>query len=152
MFIIGEIRLQSVTLDSDVSQILSRVDNLLFKSQSKHALVDAVPSESLLLCSNPKGPSGALILNYQTLGPHSGERSFLLPLTEQYFHILSCHRAIYFAAYSKAKEKLNGVLEPDSTQVHMLSAGMAGNNGSFPPALRSVCHCVLQSPRSACLL
>lgn len=36
-------------------------------------------------------------------------------------------RAIYFAAYSTAKEKLNGVLEPDSTQVHMISAGMAGN-------------------------
>ncbi|MEQ2280331.1 hypothetical protein AMECASPLE_018632, partial [Ameca splendens] len=35
-------------------------------------------------------------------------------------------RAIYFGAYSTAKEKLNGVLEPDSTQVHMLSAGMAG--------------------------
>lgn len=38
-----------------------------------------------------------------------------------------CYRAIYFAAYSTAKEKLNGVLEPDSTQVHMASAGMAGN-------------------------
>ncbi|XP_061797879.1 solute carrier family 25 member 36-A-like [Nerophis lumbriciformis] len=35
-------------------------------------------------------------------------------------------RAIYFAAYSTAKEKLNGVLEADSTQVHMVSAGMAG--------------------------
>ncbi|KAA8587677.1 hypothetical protein FQN60_016539 [Etheostoma spectabile] len=35
-------------------------------------------------------------------------------------------RAIYFAAYSTAKEKLNGVLEPDSTQVHMVSAGLAG--------------------------
>ncbi|XP_028297785.1 LOW QUALITY PROTEIN: solute carrier family 25 member 36-A-like [Gouania willdenowi] len=35
-------------------------------------------------------------------------------------------RAIYFAAYSTAKEKLNGVLEPDSTLVHMVSAGMAG--------------------------
>ncbi|KAJ8270192.1 hypothetical protein GJAV_G00111420 [Gymnothorax javanicus] len=35
-------------------------------------------------------------------------------------------RAIYFAAYSTAKEKLNSILEPDSTQVHMVSAGMAG--------------------------
>jgi len=42
-------------------------------------------------------------------------------------------RAIYFAAYSTAKEKLNGVLEPDSTQVHMVSAGMAG---------KCVCVCV----------
>ncbi|KAJ8389580.1 hypothetical protein AAFF_G00118170 [Aldrovandia affinis] len=35
-------------------------------------------------------------------------------------------RAIYFAAYSTAKEKLNSVFEPDSTQVHMVSAGLAG--------------------------
>ncbi|XP_041733857.1 solute carrier family 25 member 36-A-like [Coregonus clupeaformis] len=35
-------------------------------------------------------------------------------------------RAIYFAAYSSAKERLNEVFEPDSTQVHMLSAGLAG--------------------------
>uniref|UniRef100_A0A3Q2XD69 Solute carrier family 25 member 36a n=1 Tax=Hippocampus comes TaxID=109280 RepID=A0A3Q2XD69_HIPCM len=39
---------------------------------------------------------------------------------------LHCLKAIYFAAYSTAKEKLNGVLEADSTQVHMVSAGMAG--------------------------
>uniref|UniRef100_A0AAQ4RFP9 Solute carrier family 25 member 36a n=1 Tax=Gasterosteus aculeatus aculeatus TaxID=481459 RepID=A0AAQ4RFP9_GASAC len=39
---------------------------------------------------------------------------------------LHCLKAIYFAAYSSAKEKLNGVLEPDSTQVHMVSAGLAG--------------------------
>ncbi|XP_055454243.1 solute carrier family 25 member 36 isoform X1 [Psammomys obesus] len=35
-------------------------------------------------------------------------------------------RAIYFAAYSNCKEKLNGVFDPDSTQVHMVSAAMAG--------------------------
>ncbi|KAK1162471.1 solute carrier family 25 member 36 [Acipenser oxyrinchus oxyrinchus] len=35
-------------------------------------------------------------------------------------------RAIYFAAYSSSKEKLNGIFEPDSTQVHMVSAGLAG--------------------------
>lgn len=40
--------------------------------------------------------------------------------------VFTLNRAIYFAAYSTAKEKLNGVLEPDSTQVHMVSAGMAG--------------------------
>lgn len=43
------------------------------------------------------------------------------------------NRAIYFAAYSTAKEKLNGVLEPDSTQVHMVSAGMAGNISEVAP-------------------
>nr|XP_060623890.1 solute carrier family 25 member 36 isoform X2 [Anolis sagrei ordinatus] len=35
-------------------------------------------------------------------------------------------RAIYFAAYSNCKEVLNNILEPDSTQVHMTSAGVAG--------------------------
>lgn len=35
-------------------------------------------------------------------------------------------RAIYFAAYSTTKENMNMILEPDSTQVHMVSAGMAG--------------------------
>uniref|UniRef100_A0A8D0PFN8 Solute carrier family 25 member 36 n=1 Tax=Sus scrofa TaxID=9823 RepID=A0A8D0PFN8_PIG len=36
-------------------------------------------------------------------------------------------RAIYFAAYSNCKEKLNGLFDPDSTQVHMISAAMAGH-------------------------
>ncbi|KAK2831647.1 hypothetical protein Q7C36_016733 [Tachysurus vachellii] len=35
-------------------------------------------------------------------------------------------RAIYFAAYSSTKERMNSMLEPDSTQVHMVSASMAG--------------------------
>uniref|UniRef100_A0A8D0G5M1 Solute carrier family 25 member 36 n=1 Tax=Sphenodon punctatus TaxID=8508 RepID=A0A8D0G5M1_SPHPU len=35
-------------------------------------------------------------------------------------------RAIYFAAYSNCKEQLNNIFEPDSTQVHMTSAGVAG--------------------------
>ncbi|XP_053565953.1 solute carrier family 25 member 36 [Bombina bombina] len=35
-------------------------------------------------------------------------------------------RAIYFAAYSSCKERLNNVLPADSTQVHMISAGAAG--------------------------
>uniref|UniRef100_A0A8C0VFM3 Solute carrier family 25 member 36 n=1 Tax=Cyanistes caeruleus TaxID=156563 RepID=A0A8C0VFM3_CYACU len=34
-------------------------------------------------------------------------------------------RAIYFAAYSNCKEKLNSIFNPDSTQVHMISAGVA---------------------------
>ncbi|XP_074689778.1 solute carrier family 25 member 36 isoform X2 [Strix aluco] len=35
-------------------------------------------------------------------------------------------RAIYFAAYSNCKEKMNNIFNPDSTQVHMISAGVAG--------------------------
>ncbi|XP_006510934.1 solute carrier family 25 member 36 isoform X3 [Mus musculus] len=40
-------------------------------------------------------------------------------------------RAIYFAAYSNCKEKLNGVFDPDSTQVHMASAAMAAWTASW---------------------
>uniref|UniRef100_A0A8D2IPA6 Solute carrier family 25 member 33 n=1 Tax=Varanus komodoensis TaxID=61221 RepID=A0A8D2IPA6_VARKO len=42
-------------------------------------------------------------------------------------------RAIYFAAYAGAKEKLNMVLVPESKKVHMLSAACAGK-------LRIVCE------------
>lgn len=35
-------------------------------------------------------------------------------------------RAIYFTAYSKSKETLNGLLVPNSGLVHMSSAGIAG--------------------------
>ncbi|XP_019382224.1 PREDICTED: solute carrier family 25 member 33-like, partial [Gavialis gangeticus] len=35
-------------------------------------------------------------------------------------------RAVYFAAYSGAKEKLNVIFEPESKKVHMLSAACAG--------------------------
>lgn len=37
-----------------------------------------------------------------------------------------CFRAIYFAAYSKSKEKFNGLFVPNSGVVHMSSAGVAG--------------------------
>uniref|UniRef100_A0A3B3T3J8 Solute carrier family 25 member 36-A-like n=1 Tax=Paramormyrops kingsleyae TaxID=1676925 RepID=A0A3B3T3J8_9TELE len=39
---------------------------------------------------------------------------------------LHCLKAIYFAAYSGAKEKLNAIFQPESTLVHMMSAGLAG--------------------------
>ncbi|KAH0624007.1 hypothetical protein JD844_007267 [Phrynosoma platyrhinos] len=38
----------------------------------------------------------------------------------------SLQKAIYFAAYSNCKETLNNIFQPDSTQVHMTSAGVAG--------------------------
>lgn len=40
----------------------------------------------------------------------------------------SISRAIYFAAYSTTKERMNHMLEPDSIQVHMVSAGIAGKS------------------------
>ena len=79
--------------------------------------------------------------------------NFFESLSHCFNHGVISHRAIYFAAYSTAKEKLNGVLEPDSTQVHMVSAGLAGNDGSLSPALLSVCLfnlSILLSVKSAC--
>ncbi|MEE6523518.1 hypothetical protein FKM82_022458, partial [Ascaphus truei] len=35
-------------------------------------------------------------------------------------------RAVYFASYSKAKEKFNAIFVPNSNIVHMCSAGSAG--------------------------
>lgn len=56
-----------------------------------------------------------------------GINNFLVLMEHTLIHFSAIsNRAIYFAAYSTAKEKLNGVLEPDTTQVHMVSAGIAG--------------------------
>uniref|UniRef100_A0A8C7A901 Uncharacterized protein n=1 Tax=Neovison vison TaxID=452646 RepID=A0A8C7A901_NEOVI len=40
-------------------------------------------------------------------------------------------RAMYSAAYSNCEEKLNGVFDPHSTQVHMISAAMAVAHRNF---------------------
>lgn len=47
-----------------------------------------------------------------------------LPVCSLYF------RAIYFAAYSKAKEIFNGLFVPNSGAVHMSSAGLAGEQSA----------------------
>ncbi|KAF3858448.1 hypothetical protein F7725_011649 [Dissostichus mawsoni] len=69
----------------------------------------------------PPGPLHCLKLILEKEGP----RSLLRGLGPNIVGVAPS-RAIYFGAYSAAKEKLNGVLEPDSTQVHMVSAGLAG--------------------------
>ncbi|TMS06978.1 Solute carrier family 25 member 36-A, partial [Larimichthys crocea] len=69
----------------------------------------------------PPGPLHCLKLILEKEGPRSLFRGLGPNLVG-----VAPSRAIYFAAYSTAKEKMNGVLEPDSTQVHMVSAGMAG--------------------------
>ncbi|KAF0047107.1 hypothetical protein F2P81_000740 [Scophthalmus maximus] len=69
----------------------------------------------------PPGPLHCLKLILEREGPRSLFRGLGPNLVG-----VAPSRAIYFAAYSTAKEKLNGVLEPDSTQVHMVSAAMAG--------------------------
>ncbi|XP_068507452.1 solute carrier family 25 member 36-A isoform X2 [Syngnathus scovelli] len=70
---------------------------------------------------SPPGPLHCLKLIIEKEGPRSLFRGLGPNLVG-----VAPSRAIYFAAYSTAKEKLNNVLEPDSTQVHMVSAGMAG--------------------------
>ncbi|KAF7243154.1 Solute carrier family 25 member 36 [Varanus komodoensis] len=51
-------------------------------------------------------------------------------------------RAIYFAAYSNCKEMLNNIFEPESTQVHMTSAGVAGKNRDRGEKRMSAFECV----------
>ncbi|XP_077579389.1 solute carrier family 25 member 36-A [Stigmatopora nigra] len=70
---------------------------------------------------SPPGPLHCLKLILEKEGPRSLFRGLGPNLVG-----VAPSRAIYFAAYSTAKEKLNNVLEPDSTHVHMVSAGLAG--------------------------
>ncbi|XP_073704321.1 solute carrier family 25 member 36-A [Garra rufa] len=70
---------------------------------------------------SPPGPLHCLKLILEKEGPRSLFRGLGPNLVG-----VAPSRAIYFAAYSTAKEKLNNVFDPDSTQVHMLSAGLAG--------------------------
>ncbi|KAA0718797.1 Solute carrier family 25 member 36-A [Triplophysa tibetana] len=69
----------------------------------------------------PPGPLHCLKLILEKEGPRSLFRGLGPNLVG-----VAPSRAIYFAAYSASKEKLNNVFDPDSTQVHMLSAGLAG--------------------------
>ncbi|XP_068173871.1 solute carrier family 25 member 36-A-like isoform X1 [Antennarius striatus] len=69
----------------------------------------------------PPGPLHCLKLILEKEGPRSLFRGLGPNLVG-----VAPSRAIYFAVYSTSKEKLNGVLEPDSKQVHIASAGMAG--------------------------
>ncbi|NP_001002667.1 solute carrier family 25 member 36-A [Danio rerio] len=69
----------------------------------------------------PPGPLHCLKLILEKEGPRSLFRGLGPNLVG-----VAPSRAIYFAAYSTSKEKLNNVFDPDSTQVHMLSAGLAG--------------------------
>lgn len=67
-----------------------------------------------------------------------------------------CFRAIYFAAYSKAKEIFNGLLVPNSGAVHMSSAGVAGELVCMLARAdlsqqREEEECPTESPRTFCL-
>ncbi|XP_058043457.1 solute carrier family 25 member 36 isoform X3 [Ahaetulla prasina] len=56
---------------------------------------------------------------------NEGPRSFFRGLGPNLVGVAPS-RALYFATYSKSKEIMNNIFEPDSTQVHMTSAGVAG--------------------------
>ncbi|XP_015216460.2 solute carrier family 25 member 36-A [Lepisosteus oculatus] len=99
-------RLQSSSVTLYISEVqLSTVNGA---SVNRVARVSPGPLHCLKLILEKEGPRSL----FRGLGPN------LVGVAPS--------RAIYFAAYSNAKEKLNGILEPDSTQVHMISAGLAG--------------------------
>ncbi|KAM3835253.1 solute carrier family 25 member 36 isoform 1-T1 [Vipera latastei] len=62
---------------------------------------------------------------YMMILQNEGPRSFFRGLGPNLVGVAPS-RALYFATYSKSKEIMNNVFEPDSTQVHMTSAGVAG--------------------------
>ncbi|XP_075425817.1 solute carrier family 25 member 36 isoform X2 [Ascaphus truei] len=64
--------------------------------------------------------TGTLVMILQKEGPRSLFRGLGPNLVG-----VAPSRAIYFAAYSSCKERLNHVFAADSTQVHMISAGAA---------------------------
>nr|XP_060618569.1 solute carrier family 25 member 36-A-like [Anolis sagrei ordinatus] len=73
----------------------------------------------------PGGPSGGILHLLRTILEKEGIRSLFRGLGPNLVGVAPS-RAIYFAAYSEAKEKLNTVLVPESKKVHMLSAACAG--------------------------
>ncbi|KAG5837583.1 hypothetical protein ANANG_G00240870 [Anguilla anguilla] len=91
-------------------------------------------SASLFISEVQQDPARGTKVKYVTPGPlrclklileKEGPRSLFKGLGPNLVGVAPS-RAIYFAAYSYSKEKLNIVLEPDSSPVHMVSAALAG--------------------------
>ncbi|XP_062450087.1 solute carrier family 25 member 36-like [Rhea pennata] len=76
-----------------------------------------------LMHSAPSSPGMLKLL--RTILEKEGMRSLFRGLGPNLVGVAPS-RAIYFAAYSGVKEKLNAVLVPESKKVHMLSAACAG--------------------------
>lgn len=104
-------RLQS----SSVTLYISEVHLNTMAGASVNRIVSPGPLHCLKLILEKEGPRSL----FRGLGPN------LVGVAPS--------RAIYFAAYSNCKEKLNDVFDPDSTQVHMISAAMAGIYCTFLP-------------------
>lgn len=91
-------------------------------------------SSSVTICISLSTVNGASMARMSPPGPlhylrfileKEGPRSLFRGLGPNLIGVAPS-RAIYFAAYSSSKERLNGVLEANSTQLHMASAGIAG--------------------------
>lgn len=98
-------RLQS---SSSVTLYISEVQLNTVNGASVNRVVSPGPLHCLKMILQKEGPRSL----FRGLGPN------LVGVAPS--------RAIYFAAYSTCKERLNHVFAADSTQVHMVSAGAAG--------------------------
>uniref|UniRef100_A0A8B9F7H3 Solute carrier family 25 member 33 n=1 Tax=Amazona collaria TaxID=241587 RepID=A0A8B9F7H3_9PSIT len=78
---------------------------------------------------NPTSPSPGVLKLLRAIIEKEGVRSLFRGLGPNLVGVAPS-RAIYFAAYSHVKEKLNAVLVPESKKVHMLSAACAGITSS----------------------
>ncbi|KAM6439271.1 solute carrier family 25 member 33-like isoform 1-T1 [Rhynochetos jubatus] len=74
---------------------------------------------------NPTPPSPGVLKLLRAILEKEGMRSLFRGLGPNLVGVAPS-RAIYFAAYSGVKERLNAVLVPESKKVHMLSAACAG--------------------------
>ncbi|NWI64853.1 S2536 protein, partial [Todus mexicanus] len=74
---------------------------------------------------NPTPPSPGVLKLLRAILEKEGMRSLFRGLGPNLAGVAPS-RAIYFAAYSGAKERLNDVFVPESKKVHMLSAACAG--------------------------
>ncbi|KAK2516748.1 solute carrier family 25 member 33 [Columba guinea] len=78
---------------------------------------------------NPTPPSPGMLKLMRAILEKEGIRSLFRGLGPNLVGVAPS-RAIYFAAYSGVKERLNAVLVPESKKVHMLSAACAGITSS----------------------
>ncbi|XP_067881234.1 solute carrier family 25 member 33-like [Heterodontus francisci] len=82
----------------------------------------SVPGGEVL---RPAGVSPRLLEVLRTMLLKEGVRSLFRGLGPNLVGVAPS-RAIYFAAYSKAKDECSTVLRPDSTQLHICAATVAG--------------------------
>ncbi|XP_062873017.1 solute carrier family 25 member 36-A-like [Trichomycterus rosablanca] len=107
-----------LTCPLEVVKTRLQSSSITFYISSVH--LSAVNGASVTRVAAP-GPLHCLKLILEKEGPRSLFRGLGPNLVG-----VAPSRAIYFAAYSTSKERMNRLLEPDSTWVHMVSAGMAG--------------------------